>query len=421
VGHLFKLLCYFYLYRMVFITAIREPYERLAATELALRESETFANRIIETAPDAILIADERGRIVRVNDYAEQLFGYAKDALIGKPVETLLPERLRLDHARHRSIYMGNPVVRPMVRGLAGREVTGRRLDGSEFPVEAGLGPVQAGEGDNVIVVLRDITLRKQAEQALSRLNAELEQRVESRTAELQRANRELETFSYSVAHDLRSPLRAIIGFSSLLQEDAQPAQPGESRDLLARIEHSAQRMATQIDALLALSRVSRTAINPQTVDLTAVAKKVVCDLRQIEPERAVEVLIEEGLVCQADPALIHSVMQNLVGNAWKYTGRAAAPSIRIGRQAKDGRELFFVADNGAGFDMQYANRLFEPFQRLHTQEEFTGIGVGLATVRRIIERHGGEIHAHAQLGAGACFYFSLASQAAAAPSAAPP
>lgn len=402
-GHVFKLAAYVVLYRAIYLTAIRAPYERLARTEQELRTSENFARRIIETAPDPIILVDVLGRILLANRRAEEIFGYTQQELLGHPVEMLMPLRYRDGHCRLRGEYMAAPQPRLMTPDSPQRQVQGQRKDGKEFAIEVAFAPVDQGDRPHIIAVMRDISARKAAEAALNRLNAELEERVAQRTAELQHSNRELEAFSYTVAHDLRAPLRAIVGFSTLLREDH--GLQGEAAGLLDHISAAAQRMAQQIDALLGLARLSRAQMHMQAVDLSALALHVAAELRQADPQRLVEVEITPGLQCNGDPVLLRSVLQNLIGNAWKYTGKTVNPRIRFGR---DPGGEYFVADNGVGFDMRYASRLFQVFQRMHTPEQFAGIGIGLASVRRIIERHGGSVRAEAQPGIGATFYFTL-------------
>jgi PAS domain S-box-containing protein len=378
-----------------------------AANERLLRESEAFSSRIIDSAPEAIIVVDGEGRMTRVNRQAEKTFGYSTDEMISQPVEMLVPERFRGRHADLRSAYVASPEALPQRSDSSARLVAGRRRDGSEIAVEAGLNRVEMNRQPHAVAVLRDVTERQEAQAALQRLNAELEQRVEDRTGELRRANREMEAFSYTVAHDLRAPIRAIDGFASMLRFDPD-ASAAERDDMLGKISAAAGRMAQQIDGLLALSQLSRTRLSLGTIDLSALAHQVSAELRQLEPGRAVAIEIEEGLSCEADPALMQCVLQNLMGNAWKYTSKMAAPLIRFGARRRDGLTEYFVADNGAGFDMQYATHMFEVFQRMHQQHEFPGIGIGLATVRRIMERHGGTISAESHPGTGATFYFNL-------------
>jgi light-regulated signal transduction histidine kinase (bacteriophytochrome) len=243
----------------------------------------------------------------------------------------------------------------------------------------------------------------------VSQLNAELEQRVETRTRELQTSNRELEAFCYSVSHDLRAPLRAIDGFSDILLRDYRDKVDEAGQRSLQRVRSGAQRMAQLIDDLLSLSRVTRTQIKRQDVDLSAAAREVANELRRLDPDREVEVIIPDGLTAQGDPRLLRQVLENLLGNAWKYTSKQPAARIEMGTcSGPAGKLAYFVKDNGAGFDMKYAGKLFAVFQRLHSHSEFPGNGVGLATVQRIVLRHGGEVWAEGAVGQGATLYFSL-------------
>ena len=250
--------------------------------------------------------------------------------------------------------------------------------------------------------------LKKSNEQVL-RLNAELEQRVGERTAQLEYTNKELEAFCYSVSHDLRAPLRSIDGFSQALIEDFPKEVPDEAQRYLTRIRAATQRMAQLIEDLLNLSRVSRGELQREPVDVGNIARQVVADLQQRDAGRAVEVTIWDGMQAHADPRLLRAALENLVGNAWKFTAKAAAPRIEIGALADGARATYFVRDNGAGFDMAYADKLFGAFQRLHSANEYAGTGIGLATVQRIVHRHGGRVWADARPGKGAVFYFTLA------------
>lgn len=239
-------------------------------------------------------------------------------------------------------------------------------------------------------------------------LNEELEKRVNERTAQLEASNRELEAFAYSVSHDLRAPLRSIDGFSKALLEDYPDKLDETGRDYLERIRAGSRHMAGLIDEMLQLSRITRSEIRRESVDLSAKAVEIAAELRRRQPERRVEIMIEEGMTAEGDPQLLEVVLENLLGNAWKFTSRHETARIEFGSFEKDGRRVYFVRDDGAGFDPAFAGKLFAPFQRLHSAREFEGTGVGLATVQRIVRRHGGDIWAEGAPEKGATFYFTL-------------
>jgi signal transduction histidine kinase len=256
----------------------------------------------------------------------------------------------------------------------------------------------------------REVAERRRAEAEILRLNAELEQRVRERTAQLEYTNGELEAFCYSVSHDLRAPLRSIDGFSQALVEDCSKELSEDALGYLGRIRASTERMAQLIEDLLNLSRVSRGELDQQELDIAELARKVVADLRHRDPGRNVEISIWEGMQARGDSRLLRAALENLIGNAWKFTAKAAHPRIEVGVLRDGGRGTFFVRDNGAGFDMKFSNKLFGAFQRLHSVNEYQGTGIGLATVQRIVHRHGGRIWADARPGKGAVFFFTLES-----------
>jgi signal transduction histidine kinase len=240
-------------------------------------------------------------------------------------------------------------------------------------------------------------------------LVSSLESKVQERTLALQVANHELEAFAYSVSHDLRAPLRSIDGFSLALLEDYAGSLDAEGKDYLERLRANAKRMGQLIDAMLTLSRVSRTEMNASMIDISALAQEIVCKLGEHEPDRSVEIEIEPGMSARGDPGLIDALLTNLFSNAWKYTAKVDKATIKLFKTLRDDKTCFCMSDNGAGFDMARVTKLFQPFQRLHSTNEFEGTGVGLATVQRIIHRHGGCIRAEASVGKGAAFFFTLA------------
>jgi light-regulated signal transduction histidine kinase (bacteriophytochrome) len=264
----------------------------------------------------------------------------------------------------------------------------------------------------SLVGTVEDVTERKRAEDERLRLNEELERRVRERTAQLSAANQELTAFAYSVSHDLRAPLRGIDGWSLALLEDCADRLDDTGRQYLGRVRSEAQRMGRLIDDLLALSRVTRAEMRTEPVDLSALAEAILGRLRTAYPDRQAEVVVQPDLFARGDPTLLEQALTNLLENASKFSAARSPARIELGRTDVDGRSAFYVRDNGAGFDMAYSDKLFGAFQRLHRSSEFSGTGVGLATVQRIVHRHGGEVWAEAKVGEGASFYFTLGEDA---------
>lgn len=493
----------------VFVTAaIRDVAER--------RKSERQFRGLLESAPDAMVIVNQEGQIVLVNSQTEKLFGYERRDLIGQPVEVLIPERYVKDHPSHRRRYFIEPKARAMGSNL---ELWARRKDGSEFPVEISLSPLETEKGTLVSSAIRDVSERKKADELRARLAAivdssddaiisksldgtiqswnkgaerifgysadeiigkqisvllppggpseglslverlkggersetfeavrcrkngeeihvsitlspiydsrghfigashvardvtvhkEAEEALKRAKEATEAANRELEAFSYSVAHDLRAPLRGIDGFSLALLEDYSAKLDAEGQRYLKRVRDSAQHMAELIDSLLSLARITRADLRYQEVDLSRLAAETVERLKTTEPEREVDFVIDQGLKAMGDSRLLAVVLDNIVGNAWKFTRGRAEARVEFSAITEADRRVFLVRDNGAGFDMTYAPKLFGVFQRLHTAAEFEGTGIGLATVQRVVRRHGGRLWAEGAIGSGATFYFTL-------------
>ena len=264
---------------------------------------------------------------------------------------------------------------------------------------------------DLIMVHMEDITERKQTEEYLKKYREHLEELVREHTIKLEASNKELEAFSYSASHDLRAPLRSIDGFSQALLEDCEDKLDIQGKDYLIRIRAATKRMANLIEDLLQLSRLTRTEMNIEKINLTQIARSVIDELQKSQPQRHVEIKIANGLEDTADSRLMRITLDNLLGNAWKFTEKQTETVIEFGCTKEGGKKIYFIRDNGAGFDMAYVDKLFAPFQRLHTEEEFPGTGIGLALVRRIIHRHGGKVWTEGQTGKGATFYFSLHEQ----------
>ncbi len=385
----------------------------------AQRLSEIKFRGLLEAAPVAIIGVDPEGKILLVNAKTEQLFGYRRDELLGSSVDTLVPETNRPGHAKQRAQYAENPSLWTGV----GLDLTARRRDGSCFPVEIGLSTLDTEDGLIVTAAIADMTDREQAEQELARLNRqlrtlndELEQRVWQRTAELRhqtadlkRINEELEAFSYSVSHDLRAPLRTVGGFATIVAEEYGDKLDDIGRGYLGKIQAGGRQMGQLIDGLLAFSRLQRQDLTVAPVDMEALVREVWDQLAPTRTDRTIRFTVGRLPSCMADARLLWHVVTNLLDNAAKYTRDRDDTEVEVGSLEGDaGRSVYYVRDNGVGFDMRYRDKLFTVFQRLHRAEDFEGTGIGLALAARVIHRHGGVIWAEAAPGRGATFFFSL-------------
>ncbi|HEX6837899.1 MAG TPA: PAS domain S-box protein, partial [Polyangia bacterium] len=393
------------------LRAVAAEYEdaivRARDQSLLLSEEEKF-RRLIEAVEDyAIFLVDPRGHVSSWNAGAERGTGWRADEILGQPFAVFFTPADRAAGKPAREL--ADAAEKGAVRG----EDLRVRKDGTQFVAEATVTAVRdpAGELVGFASIARDVGERKRSEAAIAKLNAELEERV----AELAAANGELEAFSYSVSHDLRGPLRAIDGFSKILQQEYRDKLDEQGQHFLSRVHAASQRMGQLIDDLLSLAGINRAEMTRSDVDLAELAREVVEELRHKDAARAVDVVIPPSLPARGDARLLRAALDNLLGNAWKFTGKTAAPRIEVGCEQREGATAWFVKDNGAGFDMAYVHKLFAPFQRLHAQSEFEGTGIGLATVQRIITRHGGRLWAEAHVGSGATFWFTLGRSATAA------
>ncbi len=377
---------------------VRREYQR---AETALRISETRYRRLFEAARDGILILDPvTSKITDVNPFMSELLGYSRDDFLGKELwEIGLLRDVEASRAAFQELQE-NGYIRY-------EDLLLQTKAGAHCQVEF-VSNVYAENGNQVIQCnIRDISARRQTEAEILALNAELEHRVRDRTTQLEVLNKELATFNSSVSHDLCAPLRWIDSLAETLAQDYADKLDDGGLQLIQKLRASTQRMKTLIDALLALSHFSRSELEWQLVDLSALAHLIVAELQQSDHHRPVEFVIAEDLTTNGDARLLRVMLENLLGNAWKFTAHQPTARIEFGLQA-DESAAYFVRDNGAGFDMAYVDKLFGAFQRLHSDHEFPGTGIGLATVQRIINRHGGRVWAEGAVDIGATFYFTL-------------
>lgn len=361
-----------------------------------------FLSSIVESSDDAIIGEDLTGKVVSWNSGAERIFGYDAGEMVGSSVERLLApdrpdeERRILENAKH-----GETRLYETVR---------IRKDGKAVDLSLAVSPIRDASGTivGVSLIARDISERKRAEEQILRLNAELEHRVQVRTAELTAANKELEAFTYSVAHDLRAPLRHIDGFTRILQEDFAGKIPPEAEQLLETIRHSSENMSRLVNDLLDLARVGRQEMKKQRISVNLIIEEVIAETNREIQGRDIEWRIAQLPEAEGDPGLLKQVFANLLSNAVKYTRPRKKALIEIGVRTMNDERAIFVRDNGVGFNMKYATKLFGVFQRLHQAQDFEGTGVGLAIVERIVKRHGGHVWAESEMNQGSTFYLTL-------------
>jgi PAS domain S-box-containing protein len=359
--------------------AIRDITER--------KKLEEKFRSLLDSAPDATVIVNEKGLIQMINHQTENLFGYRREELIGQPVEKLIPADLKDKHIHHRASFHKMPRVRQMGEGI---ELQAVKKDGTSFPVEISLSPIQTEEGVLVSASVRDITVRRRLEN------------------ELKKSNEELEAFTYSVSHDLRAPLRGIIGFTAILEEDYSNKLDAEAVRITSVIKQNTLKMGHLIDDLLSFSRMGRQEISKTEINMNHMVAEIRKELAAEKNDPVIVWKINPLPKVQGDNNTLRQVWINLLSNAIKYSANNKLPKIEVGGFAQDGQVVFYVRDNGVGFDEEYKDKLFKVFQRLHSSDEFEGTGVGLAIVEKIISRHGGKVWAEGKIGKGASFYFSL-------------
>jgi PAS domain S-box-containing protein len=349
---------------------------------------------LLEVAPDPIVIVDMQGAIAIVNRQTELVFGYAREELIGQPVEVLVPDDLRTIHVAHRMRYSAEPRTRPMGAGL---ELFGRRKDGGRFPVEISLSPMYSDSETLIVSIVRDITSSKQAEE-----------RLKASAAELERSNRELEQFAYVASHDLQEPLRMVASYTQLLARRYQGKLDADADEFIGFAVDGALRMQELINDLLTYSRAGSRALELRAVDTNRTVDRVIGDLGGAMLDSAASVTRDELPTVQADATQLEQLFQNLIANGIKFRRPDVPPEVHISARRSPAAWSFAVRDNGIGIEPQYLDRIFILFQRLHSRAEYPGTGIGLAICKKIVERHGGTLTVQSRPGQGTTFEFTL-------------
>ena len=348
---------------------------------------------LLEVMPDAVIISDEEGRIVQVNSQTERVFGYAREQLIQQPVEMLIPERFRTQHTQHRKVYSQKPHMRPMGSGL---ELVGQRADGSEFPVEISLGTLRTAGGMLICSAIRDVTERKRSEDTIKRT-----------ATELTRSSAELKQFAYAVSHDLQEPLRAVMGAMQILAHDCSERLDAEAQQWLGFATDGAKRMQELLNALWNYAQVGTERRPFELVDCEKIYQAAVANLTMAIAESGAELNHGPLPLVPGNGVQLTQLFQNLLGNAIKFR-RQASPRIHVSAQQQDKEWRVAVRDNGVGIEPKQFDRLFAVFRRLHTREQYSGTGIGLAVCKKIVELHGGRIGVESAAGEGSTFYFTI-------------
>ena len=383
--------------------------ERKEAERKVLRNEEKL-NLIMNSALDAIIILDSKGIVTFVNPSAEQIFGWPKEEMLNKSLAaTIIPNEHREGHQHGMQERMKHPEKKSeILKRIV--ELPAMKKNGERIKTELTIFPIDIENERIFCSFIRDISDRKRAEEEILNLNTTLEDRVVERTLQLENANKELDSFSYSVSHDLRSPLRAVDGWSQALLEDYGNVLDETAHEYISRIKKESNRMSDLIDNLLSLSKISKIRLNVKPVHLTNLSKEVFERIIEQTHSKNIKFTVEENLKIEADPSMMDIVLTNLISNAVKFTQKKDAPEIIIGQTIKEEMPVFYIKDNGAGFNLTASSKLFGAFQRMHKQSDFPGTGIGLATVQKIINAHGGRIWAESEKDAGATFYFYVKS-----------
>jgi PAS domain S-box-containing protein len=386
--------------------AFNNMLEQIHTQNQALSESGERIRAVLNSAMSAVIVIDESGRITDWNGRAEIIFGWSRQEVLGKELtDTIIPVSYRSMHQEGLKRYLKTGVGPVLDRVI---EITAIRRNGEEFPVDLSVSALRSGNKTAFCGFITDITERKKAEEEIRQFNQHLEQMVKDRTTELEMANKELEAFSYSVSHDLRAPLRSIHGYMNIFSEDYAANMDAEAQRLMGIILNNAKRMGQLIDELLAFSKLGRQELVKTNISMHDMAMNVWEDLRRNEGSRDVQLILHPLADAYADNGTIKQVWINLLANALKYSKHRDKAIVEVGSEENDSVKTYYVRDNGAGFDMQFYDKLFGVFQRLHSNKEFEGTGVGLAIVQRIVLKHGGKIWAESKPNEGAIFYFTL-------------